>query len=293
MTAWGNPSINACDAEAHRPALPSRVRSISAILSFFALAFALSWTTGYAAAQAKPDYPFLSIALAMVSGFGPSLAALAVVAAFSEGNGLRNWLARCLNWRVGWRWHVFAFLAPPAVMLSALGIHILLGGGVPAPMPAAHMPLVIANFGLVFLVGGPLGEEFGWRGYAMPALTAKMNWRMASLIIGVIWGLWHLPLFFMVSTPQSSMPIPMFMLNIAAGSVLFGWLFEQTQGSILPALLLHTSLNSWAGILIIVPTAVTGRPYALVTALLIIIALVLLLLPNRKPEGYITDTVPC
>jgi uncharacterized protein len=103
-----------------------------------------------------------------------------------------------------------------------------------------------------------------------------------SLIIGVVWGLWHLPLFFLASSAQAHMPIPLFMLNILAGPVVFGWLFERTQGSVLPALVLHTSLNSWAGLLVIVPTATSVGSYASVTALLVLIALVLLLTPDRK-----------
>ena len=261
--------------------------------TFLVLTFGWSWTIGYAAAQTRSELPNLSVGLAMMSGFGPSLAAVAVVATFSGRQGLRDWLTRCFNLRVGWRWFAFAFLAPPTLMLIALGIHVLLGGAVPAPMAAAHIPLAIANFGLVLLVGGPLGEEFGWRSYAMPALAAKMNWRMASFIIGIIWGLWHFPLFFMAGTAQSSMPIPIFMLNILAGSFLFGWLFERTQESVLPAIVLHTSLNAWAGILTIIPTATTGRPYALVTALLVLIALAAVLLPDRKFQTVSKATRQC
>ena len=262
--------------------LQPRARTPAAIVVFFALAFAWSWIIGYATVQAKWAFPSLSVVLAMTAGFGPSLAALVVVLTFSGSNGLYDWLAHCLNWRVGWSWFAFAFLIPPVIMLITLALHIMLGGDVPAPMAAKHIPLAIANFALVFLVGGPLGEEFGWRGYAMSALTAKVNWRVASFIIGITWGLWHLPLFFIVGTAQSSMPIPLFILNIVAGSILFGWLFERTQGSVLPALVLHTSLNSWAGILMIIPAAETGRPYAVVTGLLLVIAFVLLLAPNQK-----------
>lgn len=179
-----NPSIA---AQGH-PALQSRVRSPCAIFVFFVLAFGWSWVVGYIGAQVKSDALGLSVVLAMVSGFGPSLAALVVVTAFSDGKGFRDWRVHCLNWRIGWRWFAFALLAPPAVMLIALGINVLLGGDVPEPMAAGHMPLMIANFGLVFLLGRPLGEEFGLRGYAMPALAEKMNWRAASLLIGVIWG---------------------------------------------------------------------------------------------------------
>ena len=84
----------------------------------------------------------------MLSGFGPSLAAVAVVATFSGRQGLRDWLTRCINLRVGWRWFAFAFLALPAVILITLGIHVLLGGAVPAPMTAAHIPLALLPLSL-------------------------------------------------------------------------------------------------------------------------------------------------
>lgn len=263
------------------PALKQRALSATAIVSFFVLAFVWSWGLGFAATQAKTQSVALSTALLVLSGFGPSVAAFAVVAGFTGGAGLRHWLARSLNRRVGWRWFALAFLAPPAVMLCALAIHAGLGGAIEAPPALHNIPMAIANFGLVLLIGGPLGEDFGWRGYAMPVLTARSNWRTASLIIGVFWGLWHLPLFFMAGTAQSQMPITVFMLNILAGSVLFGWLWQRTQGSVLPAIVLHTSLNFWAGILIIVPTAETGEPFGIVTALLTVIAAVLLIAPDR------------
>lgn len=262
-------------------ALQQRALSAPAIVAFFVLAFVWSWGIGSAAAQVKLQSVALGTALIVLSGFGPSVSAFAVVAHFSGDAGLRHWLARSLNRRVGWRWFALAFLAPPALMLCALAIHSGLGGTVEAPPALDNIPMVIANFGLVLLIGGPLGEEFGWRGYAMPALMARMNWRPASLVIGAVWGLWHLPLFFMADTAQSQMAIPIFMLNILAGSVLFGWLFVRTGGSILPAVILHMSLNTWAGILIIVPTATTGQPFAIVTGLLVLTAISLLLTPDR------------
>jgi uncharacterized protein len=218
----------------------------------------------------------------MAAGFGPTLAGIAVIAFWSTGAGLRNWLARCLNWRIGWRLFALAFGLPPTVMLLALAIHRALGGAMQVFSAADHIPMAIANFGIILLVGGPLGEEFGWRGYAMSALGDRLGWRSAGLIVGAVWGLWHLPLFFLASSAQSHMPIPLFMLNILAGSVVFGWLFERTAGSVLPALVLHTSLNGSSGILGIIPTAVTGGSYAVVTGLLVLIALALLLTVDAK-----------
>lgn len=265
-------------------ALQTRVRSIPAVLTFIILAFVWSWGMGIAANYIGKATPVLNTALKILAGFGPSLAGIVVVASFSTGTGLCDWLMRCLNWRVGWKWCLLAFGFPPAVMIVAIGLHRLLGGPMPALMSSDHIPLAIMNYGIVFLIGGPIGEEFGWRGYLMPALTPRMDWRVASLLIGIIWGLWHLPLFFLTSTPQAQMPMLVFFLNILAGSVVFSWLFERTQGSILPALVLHTSLNAWTGMLGIVPTAATSRPYLLVTGLLILIALILLATPSPASE---------
>ena len=261
--------------------LQHAAQSKAAIIAFVVLAFAWSWGLGFAASQIKAQSIPVSTAVLIVSGFGPSIAAFVIVGAFSGSLGLRRWLGVCLNRHIGWRWFALAFLTPPLVMMVALAIHILLGGAIPAPIAAAHIPLAIANFGLVLLVGGPLGEEFGWRGYAMSALLAQTTWRVASLLLGLVWALWHLPLFFMGGTAQSQMPIFVFMLNISAGSVLFGWLFVRTKGSVLPAILLHTSLNAWAGLLVIVPSTATGRPYDIVTGLLVMIAAALLLIPDR------------
>jgi uncharacterized protein len=254
--------------------------SLAAIMTFIVLTFVWSWGLGFLANVTRATSPLLNTALIMIAGYGPSLAGLAVMLMFGTGTSIHVWLGRCVNWRVDWRWFALAFVFPPVVMVLALGLHIGSGGALPAFPAAAHIQLAIANFGFVLLIGGPLGEEFGWRGYLTPALRSWMDWRAASLIVGVIWGLWHLPLFFMAETAQAHMPIAVFMINILAGSVLFGWLFERSQGSVLPAIVAHTSLNTWAGLLGIVPTPQSGQPYAIVTGLLVMIALALLLMPN-------------
>ena len=259
------------------PLLQQRAGSTSAILAFFALTFLWSWSIGIFAQQSMAQSPVMGTAFAMVSGFGPSLAGIAVVFLFAGREVLRNWLMRCVNWRIGWRWYAVAFFLPPAIMLLALAIHAALGGAVPTSPAIGHIPLAIANFGLVLLVGGPLGEEFGWRGYALPVLTAKLGWRSASLIIGVIWGLWHLPLFFMASTPQAHMPILWFIVSTIAQSVMFAWVFRHTGESIVPALVMHTSINAWTNIIPIIPAGSDTQPFAIMIGIQTLIAIVLLL----------------
>ena len=250
---------------------------------FVALSFAWSWGFGLVATQFAVDHPALSIAIRMVAGFGPSLAAVAMVAFTRGPNGLGMWFVCCLERRQSRRLYVIAFLMPLVLMVAAIWIDVALGGAIPPFLAVKKIPLAIANFGFVLLVGGPIGEEFGWRGYLTPALNARMNWRAASLIVGVIWGVWHLPLFFTTGTPQAGMAITVFLLNILAGAVVFGWIFDRSGGSVLPVLVLHTSLNAWAGTLAIIPTETIWRPYVLVTGLLMLVALALLLTPDCRP----------
>jgi membrane protease YdiL (CAAX protease family) len=271
LTAEGTGSETGNGGEAPQ----SRARSLPAVLTFFVLTFAWSWGLGVAATQTKAWSEVLATDLLMAATFGPSLAGLAVVAFFSRRQGFRAWLGRCLNWRTGWHWYALAFLVPPGAMVCALVVNTALGGATPVLPGADKLPLVIINFGLVLLVGGPLGEEFGWRGFALPALTARLGWRAASLIIGVVWAAWHLPLFFMAGTAQAQMPIALFMINITASSVAFSWLFARSGRSVWPVIVGHTSLNFWAGLLIL-PLGAGSQAYALVTALVVLIALALL-----------------
>ena len=236
-------------------------RSNRTIATFIALTFGWTWGFWFLAKLAKADFPSLSAGLRILAGFGPSIVGVGVVAVTCGSAGLRAWFVRCLHWRVGKQWYLFAFLTPLVLMVTAIWLDVALGGVMPAFMQAGKIPIAIANFGLVLLVGGSLGEEFGWRGFLTPALLARMNWRSVSLIVGVIWGIWHLPLFFTAGTPQATMAITVFMLNMLAGSVVFGWLCLRSRGSIVPAIVLHTSLNAWSGILAIIPTATVWRPY--------------------------------
>lgn len=259
------------------PLVQQRAGALSAIFAFFGLTFVWSWSIGIFAQQSMAQSPVMGTVFAMVSGFGPSLAGIAVVFLFSGRVGLSKWLTRCLNWRIDWRWYAVAFFLPPAIMLLAITIHAAVGGTIPTSPAVGHIPLAIANFALVLLVGGPLGEEFGWRGYALPALTAKFGWRPASLIIGVIWGFWHLPLFFMASTPQAHMPILGFIVSTVAQSVIFAWLFRHCGQSILPALVMHTSINAWMNIIPIIPASSDTQPFAIMIVIQTLIAAVLML----------------
>ena len=246
---------------------------------FFALAFAWSWGGWLLSAMLKDESPVAVNTLFFIAGFGPSIAAVAVVVHGGGRAGLRRWLQRCLQWREIWRWMLLAFLFPVAFMGLAATLHVALGGSLPPSPTAGQVPMVVLNFFLIFLLGGPLGEEFGWRGHALPALQLRWGWRVASLVLGGVWALWHLPLFYLVGTAQSHLPMALYALTTIASSVVFAWLFNRTTGSVLPVLVLHTAVNAWSSVIpvMVMPDGSNLRPFQIVVGILTLTAMALLL----------------
>lgn len=106
-------------------------------------------------------------------------------------------------------------------MLLAAGLYVTLGGDIANAPASGHLLMTVVNLPLVLLLGRPLAEEFGWRGYALPVLQDRLGWRAASLGLGLVWGVWHLPLFFIDGTAQARIPIALFLLRVVAISVVF------------------------------------------------------------------------
>jgi membrane protease YdiL (CAAX protease family) len=251
-----------------------------ALWTFLALTFGATWSLWLAGAGLRLQSPRIFTALFLIAGFVPSLAALLTVWVYDGALGLRVWGQRCLAWRLNPGWYAAAFFGPLLAIVLALALDLALGG-ILGPSPAAgHVGLSLAQFGLVLVIGGPLGEEFGWRGYALPALTRRWGWRWASLSVGAVWGLWHLPLFYMSGTAQAQMPMALFMTSAVALAVVFARMSVNTGFSVLPALALHWAINAWPGLVPIIPANGNIRPYALVMGLLFLAAAALFLKPG-------------
>lgn len=246
------------------------------LLGFFALTFAWSWACWALSPVVRPGLPWLATSLMFAGSFGPSLAAIVVVASTRPVGGLRAWLSRCLQWPIGWGLCAVALLLPLAVMLLAAGLHIALGGDIGTSPASGHLLMTVVNLPLVLLLGGPMGEEFGWRGYALPVLQDRLGWRAASLVLGLVWGVWHLPLFFIDGTAQAHIPLALFLLSVVAMSVVFAWLVNRTAGSVVAALLFHTAINFWPSVVPVLPTDGSYRAYAFVVAILVLLALLVL-----------------
>ena len=172
-------------------------------------------------------------------------------------------------------------------MAMALALYAAMGGAVP-PSPATENGwLVVLIFGQILVLGGPFGEEFGWCGNALPALTERMDWRWASLSVGVVWAFWHLPLFWMPGMAQANLPMVPFLASTVALSVLFARLSVNARFSVLPAIVLHWSINARSWIIPVTPHGGVTQPYYLVVGLLVVIAAVVFLKPgpHSSPQG--------
>ena len=187
--------------------------------------------------------PVWAIAMFMVNAFGPSIVAIVLTLAREGKAGLGRFLKRVIQFKIGWRWYLAVLVVVFLPTLGQLLIIRLLG------QSFNYMGFItqLATF-LPLIILGPLSEELGWRGYALDRLQTRWNALVSSVAVGILWALWHLPLFFMVGTSQHELHIPFigFMAGLVALSVLFTWLHNNTGRSIWTAVLFHW-LYTYAG----------------------------------------------
>src|ERR671911_2475431 len=214
------------------------------LTTFFLLAFGITWVVWVPRAAGAP---LETVGQAWT--WVPAIAAL-LAAALTGGRGAgREVGTRLVRWRVGWEWDLVVVIGPAAFSLAVAGLYVLLGGSWAAAAPAAlrEGPLVMLPLFLVILtLTDGLGEELAWRGFALPRLLTRYNALVASLILGMLWGLWHLPLVWTEGAPLYQQPVWLFLLDIVAKSVLFTWVFLHTRGSVLLAMLFHGATNLFA-----------------------------------------------
>lgn len=163
-----------------------------------------------------------------------------LVTGLTDGKaGLRSLLRRATLWRIGGRWFAIALFAPAVTAFLAIGLGAFCS--IQTPDPADAGGLVPILLGAVFT--GALGEELGWRGTALPGLQARWNALGSALILGVLWGLYHLPSFLLSGMPLEDAPLVPFMVASVSITVLMSWTFNRTGGSLIPMFLYHFAFN--------------------------------------------------
>jgi membrane protease YdiL (CAAX protease family) len=202
----------------------------------------------------------------------PTISATILTAVWQGKSGLRELYSRLIRWRFGLQWYALILLGIPF-----LGWLAAQAGGAKLVYELTNPALAILIL-LNLLYTGPLCEELGWRGYALPRLLRQFNPLVASLILGIFWGVWHLPSFYISSLVQSSLSLPAFLFFGLFTSILMTWIFQHTGGSVLAAVLFHYMIN--------VSFSIIGAP--LVPFGLLLMAVVVLVLALDKGMGWFT-----
>jgi uncharacterized protein len=241
-----------------RPATPrAALLTQHPLISYFLLAYAGTWIVTVPLALSANNVGLLPFGIPNGSVFfvsavwvflGPTLAAFVVTGVIGGRAGIRRLLSRYVLWRVGLRWYLVVLAGPPAVMLL---VTILLPGALASfrtLAPLNPLPLLV-SFPLILVFGGALFEEGGWRGFALPRLQRQYGPLVGSLILGTLWACWHLPLFWIAvwGTPPTVLNMVLYFPTVVFMTIVFTWVFNNTEGSILLAILLHASFDVFVG----------------------------------------------
>jgi membrane protease YdiL (CAAX protease family)/catechol 2,3-dioxygenase-like lactoylglutathione lyase family enzyme len=233
-------------AEAHpAPRLAAGARSGTGLVLYFVLAYAITWTFHLAilALGVPLDLPSPSggAVLYGLGLLGPLAAALLVSIRQSGASGVQRLLLGALRWRLGWLGYLAALFTMPGLLLALLAVHAALGGNAPAPW------LPVSASGIAGLVASQawvvIGEEYGWRGFALPRLVDRWGALGASFVLGPLWACWHLPMFFVPGSLQYGSSFPQFLVGLVLVTVMMTSLYLNTGRSALSAMLFHASLN--------------------------------------------------
>jgi hypothetical protein len=213
------------------------------VTTYFIITYAITWSIGILAILFPEQFRWIfgdlnywnPVALIAISA--PTISATILTAAWQGKAGLRELYSRLIRWRFGIQWYALILLGMPFLgWLTTLVVGA-------SPVYIFSTPALAISILFNLLIGGPLGEELGWRGYALPRLLRQFNPLVASLVLGLFWGMWHLPSFYISTLVQSGLSLPLFLILGLLLSILMTWIFQHTGGSVLAAILFHYMIN--------------------------------------------------
>ena len=262
------------------------------LVSFFLLAFLISWGWWGLWQALQLPTPLIYVRTA-----GPTIAAFVVLAITLGRPGVLGLLRSYVHWRVGVRWYLLTLIGVPVLVFLS---YVVVPGAladVVAP-DWSFVPSYLGAFAFsVFLAGGPLLEEGGWRGFALPRLQRLSGPLVGTLILGVLWGLWHLPAYFgplALTGPDATFLITgitfvEYLIGIIGFSFVMSWVFNNTGGSVLMAILLHAVLDAAPAFAVLSPSTKTDfSPISLTLGMAIVfgIAALVIIIATRGRLSY-------
>jgi uncharacterized protein len=293
---------------ASAPAQPASARqgllARHPLVSFFVMAYAFTWIVWSPWVLGQDGAGLLPIKIShAASGYlnaaailaGPTLAAFIMTATTEGRAGVRRLLGRLVLWRVGLRWYLFALLGVPLIMLVGT---IVYSGDLPklgALGGPSYLVSYLSTFVLVTVLGGPLFEEIGWRGFALPRMERLHGPLLASLFLGVLWALWHLPEFLVPSWAASSgggsiTSIILFALIDITFTIVITWVFNNTRASLLLAILVHASIDTFSITLgAIFPAKALASPFPYMIGFGVVALVLIVLTRGRLDYGRLVE----
>ena len=227
---------------------------------YFFLSFAITWliwSPGILSSGGLIRLPVPFTVFFFVGTWGPFLAASMAIFRSGKWEGVKKFWKRGLNCHFHWRWLLIITVMALLVSAFPLGVHLLFGGTAPVETLLSKPWMIIPVFLVYFLTGGG-NEEWGWRGYALEQLQRRWNPAAASVILGLIWGFWHAPLFFIEGTGQYHMSLVVFIVASPGLSILHTWVYNKTGRNIMAPWLLHAALGTFWEIFPIVQPQIEG-----------------------------------
>ncbi len=213
-------------------------------ITFFVLTcFGFSWGLWFLVMMSSAGWIPVQVPLNPYGSFGPAVAALLTLWIRGRRPAVSRLLRSAFRFRTNPRWYLFSVLSPMGLSILALIVYSVVAKKLPEPhLDQWYMIFPIAL--LILILGGPLGEEIGWRGFLLPELLKRYRSLTAAGIVGMFWFGWHLPLFWMEGSSQQGVALPPYLFWIFTESILFTWLYNRTGGSVWMAILFHTGINT-------------------------------------------------
>lgn len=236
------------------------------LTKYFLLTYVVSWTCfisvvglSHRTQATSSGLVVLQQVLIFLGVITPSLVALLLTARAGIPGQTQKLLNKIAKWKVNIKWYLFAAGFMVVIKIFVAFLHKIITGVWPQFGQEAWYIMLVA---VIFSTWAQAGEEIGWRGFALPRMSVKFGLPLSTLLLGILWACWHLPLFFVKGASTFGQSFPLYLIQVTALSVVIGWLYWRTQGSLLLTMLMHAAVNNTKDI---VPSAVpeATNPFAM------------------------------
>lgn len=222
----------------------------SELIVFFGATILITWLlwTPSVLSAMEIEVPLVLLIISMLASFTPSILGLLLHKKYLGKQSFTIDMKNRLNFNFSKHWLLWIpayFFGTAAISYMIMKL-IVKDFEVTNAVPWLMTPLVFLQ---ILFIGGALGEEFGWRGFAQPRMQKIMHPLLATLILGLVWSMWHLPLFYMEGTVQSNIPIWQFILQNTIITFYYTWLYNKTRGNIWLMIYLHAVANTAAAVI--------------------------------------------